>query len=141
MKCNVCQTEMLLLDDIKEHEVDVTSVYHQPYLRKTANMAFYRCPQCGHGQIAKTCYDDYYENYRLINNGQESGLVGAYTPTLLAYYDRQFKRLAEFCCRHDMVMDIGCGSGVLLARLLEHTHSNEYYKHTKICGGGTSSMA
>lgn len=120
MKCNICGKEMRLLDCLKNHESEVTKVYRQPNCSKSVEINFYQCPACTHGRIGNMIQKDYYQEYELIHNVADTGVTGAYTQTLMEYYDRQFAELHQYARGTEYILDIGCGPGILLERAMKY---------------------
>lgn len=120
MKCNVCGSQMHVLDLLEEHESEVTKVYSKPNCSKSVDITFYQCPACTHGQIGNVIDKEYYQKYELIHNTDNTGVTGAYTPTLLDYYDKRFEELSQYASDNDSILDIGCGPGILLKKAMKY---------------------
>ena len=115
---------MKVLDKLIGHECDVTKVYSTPNCSNKADIIFYQCSVCGHGQI-KNILDNkkYYQNYELIHNVNNTGVSGAYTDTLLKFYEKKFAELNAYIKSNETILDIGCGPGVLLKRAMKYFKS------------------
>lgn len=120
MKCNICGSEMDLLDMLMGQESEVTTLYKEPNSSQSVDISFYRCPVCTHGRINKLVQNDYYQKYELIHNVDNTGVEGNYTKTLLNYYEEQFAKLNEYVSGNEYVLDIGCGPGILLKRAMKY---------------------
>lgn len=119
MDCRVCGNQMELIDVLKNHESEITSIYDLPYISKPVDISFYRCPSCSHGQIDCIYDRKYYESYKLLHNANESAEIKPYPSMLMKHYKKKFAQLAQLSKVNNRVLDIGCGPGVLLYQLLD----------------------
>lgn len=120
MKCNICGGEMQFLEVLQGQESEVTKLYKEPNYSKGVDISVYQCPKCTHGHINKLIQKDYYQKYELIHNIDDTGVQGNYTKSLLDYYEQQFEELNQYISSNECILDIGCGPGILLKKVMKY---------------------
>ncbi len=120
MKCRVCGNNTEFREKLVGCEKDVTTVYDKPLMSSLVDIDVYICNSCNHYQINNIIPPKYYKNYQLVVNSDNDGICGNHTEPMLNIYDEKFLKLKEYAKDTSLVMDVGCGDGTLLVRLLKH---------------------
>ena len=103
----------MLLQDLANAELDVTTLYTTPAVVPDHPSVFGFCELCKHGQLEYKLPTDHYKTYNLLTVGQKAGSGGGNAPLRKSYYRDVVSRLSRLCAP-EKFLDIGCGYGTIM---------------------------